>query len=302
MTTEQISSTEKKNTDIRLENVSYIYSPDTPFRKVALNDVSLTIHGGVITGLMGHTGSGKSTLVQLLNGLNKPTSGKVFVGGDEIWADPKKVSSFAFRVGLVFQYPEYQLFEETVRKDIAFGPGNMGLDSDEIARRVADAARFCGIADELLDKSPFDLSGGQKRRVAIAGVMAMEPEVLVLDEPAAGLDPRGREEILGGIRSYQRRRGSSVVIVSHSMEDMARYSDEIIVMDHAKVKMQGTTREIFERADELVSVGLDVPQITEVMNLLRSRGLPVRNGIYTVDDARDEILRLLGRKVPGGEK
>ena len=302
MTTEQISSTEKKNTDIRLENVSYIYSPDTPFRKVALDDVSLTIHGGVITGLMGHTGSGKSTLVQLLNGLNKPTSGKVFVGGDEIWADPKKVSSFAFRVGLVFQYPEYQLFEETVRKDIAFGPGNMGLDEQEIARRVADSARFCGIADELLDKSPFDLSGGQKRRVAIAGVMAMEPEVLVLDEPAAGLDPRGREEILGGIRSYQRRRGSSVVIVSHSMEDMARYSDEIIVMDHAKVTMQGTTREIFERADELVSVGLDVPQITEVMNLLRSRGLPVRNGIYTVDDARDEILRLLGRKVPGGEK
>ena len=302
MTTEQISSTEKKNTDIRLENVSYIYSPDTPFRKVALDDVSLTIHGGRITGLMGHTGSGKSTLVQLLNGLNKPTSGKVFVGGDEIWADPKKVSSFAFRVGLVFQYPEYQLFEETVRKDIAFGPGNMGLDEQEIARRVADSARFCGIADELLDKSPFDLSGGQKRRVAIAGVMAMEPEVLVLDEPAAGLDPRGREEILGGIRSYQRRRGSSVVIVSHSMEDMARYSDEIVVMDHAKVKMRGTTREIFERADELVSVGLDVPQITEVMNLLRSRGLPVRNGIYTVDDARDEILRLLGRKVPGGEK
>ena len=302
MTTEQISSTEKKNTDIRLENVSYIYSPDTPFRKLALDDVSLTIRGGRITGLMGHTGSGKSTLVQLLNGLNKPTSGKVFVGGDEIWADPKKVSSFAFRVGLVFQYPEYQLFEETVRKDIAFGPGNMGLDEQEIARRVADSARFCGIADELLDKSPFDLSGGQKRRVAIAGVMAMEPEVLVLDEPAAGLDPRGREEILGGIRSYQRRRGSSVVIVSHSMEDMARYSDEIIVMDHAKVKMRGTTREIFERADELVSVGLDVPQITEVMNLLRSRGLPVRNGIYTVDDARDEILRLLGRKVPGGEK
>ena len=302
MTTEQISSTEKKNTDIRLENVSYIYSPDTPFRKVALDDVSLTIHGGVITGLMGHTGSGKSTLVQLLNGLNKPTSGKVFVGGDEIWADPKKVSSFAFRVGLVFQYPEYQLFEETVRKDIAFGPGNVGLDEQEIARRVAESARFCGIADKLLDKSPFDLSGGQKRRVAIAGVMAMEPEVLVLDEPAAGLDPRGREEILGGIRSYQRRRGSSVVIVSHSMEDMARYSDEIVVMDHAKVKMRGTTREIFERADELVSVGLDVPQITEVMNLLRSRGLPVRNGIYTVDDARDEILRLLGRKVPGGEK
>lgn len=280
-------------TEIELKNVSYIYSPDTPFKKTALDDVSLTIHGGVITGLMGHTGSGKSTLVQLLNGLNRPTSGQVLVGGEDIWADPKQVSKFAFKVGLVFQYPEYQLFEETVRRDIAFGPKNMGLDEAEINRRVEESARFCGLSPELLDKSPFDLSGGQKRRAAIAGVMAMEPEVLVLDEPAAGLDPRGREEILGGIRSYQRRQKNSVVIVSHSMEDMARYSDEIIVMNHAKVWMQGTTAEIFERADELCSVGLDVPQITDLMNTLRRRGLPIRQGIYTVEEARDELLKLL---------
>ena len=283
-------------TEIELKNVSYIYSPDTPFRKVALDNVSLNIHGGVITGLMGHTGSGKSTLVSLLNGLNRPTSGQVLVGGEDVWADPKQVHRFAFKVGLVFQYPEYQLFEETVRRDISFGPRNMGLDEAEIKRRVDEAASFCGLSPELLDKSPFDLSGGQKRRAAIAGVMAMEPEVLVLDEPAAGLDPRGREEILGGIRSYQRMRGSSVVIVSHSMEDMARYSDEIIVMDHAKVKMQGTTAEIFARADELKSVGLSVPQITELMNRVRERGIPVRGGIYTVEDARDELLRLISER------
>ena len=284
-------------TEIELKNVSYIYSPDTPFKKIALDDVSLKIHGGVITGLMGHTGSGKSTLMQQLNGLlNKPTSGQVLVGGEDIWADPKKVSRFAFRVGLVFQYPEYQLFEETVRKDIAFGPTNMGLDENEISRRVEESALFCGISPDLLDKSPFDLSGGQKRRVAIAGVMAMEPEVLVLDEPAAGLDPQGREDILGGIRSYQRNRQNSVIIVSHSMEDMAKYSDEIIVMNHAKVYMQGTTAEIFDRADELCEVGLDVPQITELMNTLRERGLDVRHGIYTVEEARNELLKLLGRE------
>ena len=291
------AETAASRTDIELRNVSYIYSPDTPFKSVALDNVSLTIRGGRITGLMGHTGSGKSTLVGLLNGLNRPSSGQVFVGGEDIWADPKKISRFAFKVGLVFQYPEYQLFEETVRKDIAFGPTNMGLSEDEVARRVADAAAFCGLSDELLDKSPFDLSGGQKRRVAIAGIMAMEPEVLVLDEPAAGLDPRGREEILGGIRSYQRRRNSSVIIVSHSMEDMARYSDEIIVMDHAKVKTQGTTAEIFEKAEELVSVGLDVPAITEVTDLLSERGLPVKKGLYTVDAARDAVLSLLGKNV-----
>ncbi len=283
-------------TSIELKNVSYIYSPDTPFKKVALDDVSLTINGGCITGLMGHTGSGKSTLVQLFNGLNKPTSGSVLVGGEDIWENPKQIRKFRFKVGLVFQYPEYQLFEETVRRDIAFGPTNMGLSPEEVASRVDEAARFCGISTEMLEKSPFDLSGGQKRRVAIAGIMAMEPEVLVLDEPAAGLDPMGREEILGGIRSYQRQRGNTVIIVSHSMEDMARYSDEIIVMNKAKVFMQGKTAEIFDRAEELVEVGLSVPQITELMNKLRARGLDVAHGIYTVDDAKAAISSLLEGK------
>ncbi len=284
-------------TAIELKNVSYIYSPDTPFRKVALDDVSLSIRAGCVTGLMGHTGSGKSTLVQLFNGLTKPTSGEVFVGGVNIWENPKEIRSFRFKVGLVFQYPEYQLFEETVRRDIAFGPANMGLDEAEIARRVEEASVFCGISPDLLDKSPFDLSGGQKRRVAIAGIMAMEPQVLVLDEPAAGLDPMGREEILGGICSYQRERGNTVIIVSHSMEDMARYSDEIVVMNRAKIFMQGKTSEVFDRAEELEKVGLSVPQITALMNKLRARGLDVPHGIYTVEDARDAIKRLMeGRK------
>ncbi len=283
-------------TAIELKNVSYVYSSDTPFRKTALDDVSLTVNAGVITGLMGHTGSGKSTMVQLFNGLTRPTSGQVLVGGEDIWAEPKKISRFRFKVGLVFQYPEYQLFEETVRRDIAFGPTNMGLDEAEIARRVEEAAIFCGISPEMLDKSPFDLSGGQKRRVAIAGIMAMEPEVLVLDEPAAGLDPQGREEILGGIRSYQRQKKNTVIIVSHSMEDMARYSDEIIVMDHGKIFMQGKTAEIFARADELTSVGLSVPQITELCNKLRARGLDIPYGIYTVEDAKAALLRLAGGK------
>ncbi|MBE6613650.1 MAG: energy-coupling factor transporter ATPase, partial [Ruminococcaceae bacterium] len=207
-----------------------------------------------------------------------------------------EIRRFRFKVGLVFQYPEYQLFEESVRADIGFGPANMGLSADEVAKRVDEAARFCGIAPEMLDKSPFDLSGGQKRRVAIAGIMAMEPEVLVLDEPAAGLDPMGREEILGGIRSYQRERGNTVIIVSHSMEDMARYSDEIVVMNHARVHMQGSTAEIFDRAEELTAVGLSVPQITELANKLRARGLDIPNGIYTVEDAHREIARLMGVK------
>ncbi len=281
---------------LELKNVSYIYSPDTPFCKVALDDVSLTVNAGVITGLMGHTGSGKSTLVQLFNGLARPSSGQVLVGGEDIWAEPKKISRFRFKVGLVFQYPEYQLFEETVKKDIAFGPTNMGLDVDEINRRVMAAARFCGISDELLEKSPFDLSGGQKRRVAIAGVMAMEPEVLILDEPAAGLDPKGREEILGGIRAYQRERQSSVIIVSHSMEDMAKYSDEIIVMNKSKIYMQGSTADVFSHAEELSSVGLNVPQITQLCNKLRERGADISHGIYTVADAKTAIMRAIGGK------
>ncbi len=286
-------------TEIELKNVSYLYSPDTPFAKKALDDVSVTIHGGVITGLMGHTGSGKSTLVQLLNGLNRPTSGQVLVGGEDIWEKPKEIARFRCKVGLVFQYPEYQLFEETVRRDIAFGPTNMKLDDAEIERRVAEAARFCGVSDDLLEKSPFDLSGGQKRRVAIAGVMAMEPDVLVLDEPAAGLDPKGREDILGGIRRYQRERMNTVVIVSHSMEDMARYSDEIIVMSEAKIFMQGTTAEVFDRAEELTGVGLNVPQITELANLLRAKGLPLPRGLYTVEAVREELLKLLSERRRG---
>ncbi len=279
---------------VEIKNVSYIYSPGTPFCKTALDNVTVGITKGRITGLMGHTGSGKSTLVQLFNGLLKPTSGQVLVGGEDIWADPKKISRFRFKVGLVFQYPEYQLFEETVREDIAFGPRNMGLSEEEIARRVETAASFCGIDADMMEKSPFDLSGGQKRRVAIAGIMAMDPEVLVLDEPAAGLDPMGREEILGGIRSYQRTRGNTVVIVSHSMEDMANYSDEIIVMKDAGVFMKGTTAEIFDKAEELSEVGLAPPQVTELMNTLRLRGLDVPHGIYTVEAAKNAILAALG--------
>ena len=281
---------------IEIQNVTYIYSPNTPFCKTALDDVTVGITAGRITGLMGHTGSGKSTLVQLFNGLIKPTSGKVIVGGEDIWAEPKKISRFRYKVGLVFQYPEYQLFEESVREDIAFGPKNMGLDEAEIAKRVQNAAEFCGIEPELMDKSPFDLSGGQKRRVAIAGIMAMEPEVLVLDEPAAGLDPMGREEILGGIRSYQRAKGNTVIIVSHSMEDMANYSDEIIVMKDAGIFMKGTTAEIFDKAEDLAEVGLAAPQITELMNTLRERGVDVPHGIYTVEAAKNALLRALGGK------
>ena len=277
-------------TDIELKNVSYVYSAETPFEKAALKNINLKINGGIITGLMGHTGSGKSTLVQLLNGLLKPVSGQIFVGGVDIWAEPKKMRDIRFKVGLVFQYPEYQLFEETVYKDIAFGPTNMGLDTAEVDKRVRNAAIFTHIDENLFEKSPFELSGGQRRRVAIAGVIAMEPEVLILDEPAAGLDPMGREEILGGVWSYQRSRKSTVIIVSHSMEDMARYSDRIIVMNQSEVIMHGTCHEIFKRACELIDVGLDIPQITQLMLELKRRGVDINADIFTVEAAKDEIL------------
>ncbi|MBR6708292.1 MAG: energy-coupling factor transporter ATPase [Clostridia bacterium] len=279
---------------LQLEHISYLYSAGTPFEMRALDDVNLTIRGGTVTGLIGHTGSGKSTLVQLLNGLNRPTDGRILLDGEDIWARPKEISRLRYRVGLVMQYPEYQLFEETVRADIAYGPKNMGLSADEVAERVEEAAAFAGIDAEMLDKSPFDLSGGQKRRAAIAGVMAMRPEVLVLDEPAAGLDPQGRDEILGGICEYRQKSGSTVVIVSHSMEDMARWCDEIIVMAHAKLLMQGSCAEIFSHPDELAAVGLDVPQITQVAQRLRQRGLPLPESIYTVEQAADAIAALLG--------
>lgn len=279
---------------LTLEHISYLYSAGTPFEMRALDDVSLTIRGGTVTGLIGHTGSGKSTLVQLLNGLNRPTAGRVLIDGEDIWAKPKEIAKLRYRVGLVMQYPEYQLFEETVRADIAYGPKNMGLPESEIAERVSEAADFAGIPRSMLDKSPFDLSGGQKRRAAIAGIMAMRPEVLVLDEPAAGLDPQGRDEILGGIRAYREKSDSTVIIVSHSMEDMARWCDEIVVMAHAKLLMQGSCDEVFSHPEELAAVGLDVPQITHLAQLLRSRGIPMPESVYTVEQAAAALKMLMG--------
>ena len=270
---------------LSLEKVSYVYGARTPFEIKALDDVSLTVRQGSVTGIIGHTGSGKSTLVQLLNGLEKPTSGKVLLDGEDIWAKPREIGKIRFRVGLVMQYPEYQLFEESVEADIAFGPKNMGLSAEEISHRVQEAADFVGLDPLIMKKSPFDLSGGQKRRVAIAGVMAMKPEVLVLDEPAAGLDPQGRDIILKGIRSYGDKTGSTVIIVSHSMEDMATYCDDIIVMANGKVHLCGTRDEVFANARELTAVGLDVPQITRLAMLLEERGIALPGGIYTVDAA-----------------
>ena len=276
---------------VTLEHVSYVYEAGTPFEVRALDDVNLTIREGSITGIIGHTGSGKSTMVQLFNGLEKPHSGRILLDGVDIWAKPKAMRAVRFRVGLVMQYPEYQLFEESVRADIAFGPRNMGLDEKEIEARVAEAAALVGLDSADLDKSPFDLSGGQKRRAAIAGVMAMRPEVLVLDEPAAGLDPRGRDVILRAIRNYATHTGATVIIVSHSMEDMASYCDDIVVMSHAKVFLAGTRDEVFARAGELESVGLDVPQITHLAWELARRGVSLDGGIYTVEAALDALLK-----------
>ena len=278
---------------LSVRDVSFVYSAKTPYEKIALDHVSLDIGKGIITGLIGHTGSGKSTLVQLLNGLEKPMGGSVLLDGEDIWKKPKEIRSVRFRVGLVMQYPEYQLFEETVREDIAYGPKNMGLDREEIDRRVLEALRFVELPEEILGQSPFDLSGGQKRRVAIAGIIAMRPEVLVLDEPAAGLDPRGREVIFRGIRNYQRETGASVLVVSHSMEDMARICDELIVMSDAKVMMQGAPEEIFSRGDELHAIGLNVPEVTRTLIELRKMGISVDSGIYSVEAAVKELTRLL---------
>lgn len=289
---------------LRLEHITYRYSAGTPFEVKALDDVTLDIRRGRITGLIGHTGSGKSTLVQLLNGLTRPEAGRVLLDGQDIWQDPKQISKVRFRVGLVMQYPEYQLFEETVRADIAFGPRNMQLSGEEIAERVDEAAAFAGVDPSLMDKSPFDLSGGQKRRVAIAGIMAMRPEVLVLDEPAAGLDPQGRRDIFGGIRAYNRKTGSTVVIVSHSMEDMAQYCDDVAVMAHARLLMTGTRDEVFARADELEAVGLDIPVITKLSALLRQGGMPLDPGLYTLEAAEAALAQVFGLPVDreGGRK
>ena len=279
---------------LRLEHITYRYSAGTPFEVKALDDVTLDIRRGRITGLIGHTGSGKSTLVQLLNGLTRPEAGRVLLDGQDIWQDPKQIGKVRFRVGLVMQYPEYQLFEESVRADIAFGPRNMQLSGEEIAERVDEAAAFAGVDPSLMDKSPFDLSGGQKRRVAIAGIMAMRPEVLVLDEPAAGLDPQGRRDIFGGIRAYNRETGSTVVIVSHSMEDMAQYCDDVAVMAHARLLMTGTRDEVFARADELEAVGLDIPVITKLSSLLRQGGMPLDPGLYTLEAAEAALAQVFG--------
>ncbi len=269
---------------IKVENVSVVYGKGTPFEKHALNNVSIDFGENRVVGLIGHTGSGKSTLAMLLNGLNTPTEGKILLDGVDIWEKPKEISKVRFHVGLVFQYPEYQLFEETVYKDIAFGPKNMGMAGEQLDKAVRDAARFCGIDEETLNKSPFELSGGQQRRVAIAGVVAMQPRVLVLDEPAAGLDPAGREEIIGGLLDYQKRSGSTMIIISHSMEDIARYSDYIVVLSEGKVHMEGTPAQIFADADRLFDASLDVPQVTKLFVELKKRGIADSTDVYTVKE------------------
>ena len=277
---------------LEIQNLSHVYSEGTPFEHAAIRDLSLSVERGEFIGLIGHTGSGKSTLIQHLNGLLKPTSGKILYNGEDIWKDAKFTRQIRYHVGLVFQYPEYQLFEETVFRDIAFGPKNMGLSEAEIRARVLRAAGFVGISEAELEKSPFDLSGGQKRRVAIAGVIAMEPEVLVLDEPSAGLDPLGREELLAHIRAYHKERGNTVVLVSHSMDEIAQNVDRIAVLSDAHVLMRGTPREVFARADELVAAGLDVPQVTRVAMALRAKGLPIDPAVYTVAELKAALLAL----------
>ena len=276
---------------LEVKNLTYIYSAGTPFEHKALDDISFSVERGEFIGIIGHTGSGKSTLMQQLNGLLKPTSGTVLLDGQDIWSDKKLTRQARFRVGLVFQYPEYQLFEETVYKDIAFGPKNMGLSPEEVDRRVREAAGFVGLTEQQLEVSPFDLSGGQKRRVAIAGVIAMEPEVLILDEPTAGLDPVGRSEILGNIQSYRKAKNATIMMVSHSMEDVARLTDRLLVMNGSKLAMDAPPAQVFTHAEELTQMGLNIPQVTQVFLELKKLGLDVKN-VYTIDQAAAEIRRL----------
>ena len=278
---------------LEVKNLTYIYSAGTPFEHKALDDMSFSVERGEFIGIIGHTGSGKSTLMQQLNGLLKPTSGTVLLDGQDIWSDKKLTRQARFRVGLVFQYPEYQLFEETVYKDIAFGPKNMGLSAEEVDRRVREAAGFVGLTEQQLEVSPFDLSGGQKRRVAIAGVIAMEPEVLILDEPTAGLDPVGRSEILGNIQSYRKAKNATIMMVSHSMEDVARLTDRLLVMNGSKLAMDAPPAQVFTHAEELTQMGLNIPQVTQVFLELKKLGLDVKN-VYTIDQAAAEIRRLKG--------
>ena len=281
---------------LELKNLSFVYGQKTPFEKRAVDNVSLSIEKGEFIGIIGHTGSGKSTLVQMLNGLIQPTEGQVLLDGEDIWQNPKEIRKVRFKVGVVFQYPEYQLFEETVYKDIAFGPTNMGKSEQEIDMAVRKAAEFTDLKPELLKKSPFDLSGGEKRRAAIAGVIAMDPEVLVLDEPTAGLDPMGRDVLLTQIVQYHKKRKNTVLLVSHSMEDIARVADRIIVMNNSHLVMFDKTREVFSHGRELEKIGLRVPQITKIMLELKEKGYDVPDGILTVDEAFSAVSSLLKKE------
>lgn len=281
---------------LKTEGLSYVYSQGSPFEKIAVDDVNLEIEKGEFVGVIGHTGSGKSTLIQHFNGLLRPTSGKIYLDGEDIWADKKKIRQVRFRVGLVFQYPEYQIFEETVYDDIAFGPKNMGLDTQEIKERVFRTAKAVGLEEELLKRSPFELSGGQKRRVAIAGVMAMEPEVLILDEPTAGLDPAGRDLILNRIKEYHKATGCTVLLVSHSMEDVARFATKILVMNDAKVFCYDETEKVFARSEEISKMGLSVPQITRIFNKLKEKGIVFDSEVYTVKYAAELIMERLRKE------
>lgn len=283
-------------TILRTENLTYTYGAKTPFEKTAVNNVNIEIKKGDIIGVIGHTGSGKSTLMQMLNGLITPTGGKVYLDGKDIYANKKELRSVRFKVGLVFQYPENQLFEETVKKDIAFGPKNMGLSEAEIEERILKAAQFAGLREELLERSPFDLSGGEKRRAAIAGVYAMDPEILILDEPTAGLDPMGREVLLSQITSYHNASENTVLLVSHNMEDIVRIADKVLVMNSGKAAMFDTTRAVFSRGDELEAMGMRLPQITKITNTLRQKGFPLSEGILTVGQAFDEITGYLKKE------
>ena len=282
------------NEVLKIEHLSHIYSAGTPFEKKAVDDVSFSAQRGEFIGLIGHTGSGKSTLIQHFNGLLKPTSGKIYINGEDIFQSKEMTRAARFAVGLVFQYPEYQLFEETVYADVAFGPKNMGLDKEEIDRRVRENCRIVGLSEDVLDKSPFELSGGQKRRVALAGIFAMEPEVMVLDEPMAGLDPAGCADVFRFIKEYHEKHGTTILFVTHSMEYAAQMSERIIVMDHGHILMDGTPADIFSRSEELIEAGLDVPQVTQVILELKKRGLPVDPSVYTVEQAVAQLKALKG--------
>ena len=285
---------------IRVEHLKYVYNPGMPDETTALDDVSFRVEEGDFVGIIGSTGSGKSTLISHFNGLNRPTSGRILIDGKDMWEQGADLRAFRFQVGLVMQYPEYQLFEETCAKDIAYGPRNMGLDEAEIERRVKEAAAFVGLSDELLQKSPFELSGGQKRRVAIAGVMAMHPRVLVLDEPAAGLDPEGRDTILSQIRDYHEKTGITVLLVSHSMEDIAKYANRVLVMSHAKLAMYDTVEKVFGHAQELLELGLSVPQVTQIFLKLRQMGLDIPTDVYTMPYAVKTIQKALAARQAKG--